>query len=93
MGNQVVALEHKADGMVPIGVPVPITEFLGGFSVDDEVAGGIAIQTADDVQQRGLSAAALPQNRHKFILPERNVDALERMDRFLPREVVFFDAF
>ena len=50
MGNQIVALEYKADGVVAIGIPVPILILLGGDPVDDQVAGVVAVQTADNIE-------------------------------------------
>lgn len=38
------------------------------------------VEPADDVQQRGLTAAGLAENCNKLILAEGNVDALERLD-------------
>ena len=49
MGDQVIALEHKADGVVPVGVPVAVCVFFCGDAVDDQIAAVVAIQTADDV--------------------------------------------
>ena len=50
VGDEVVALEDKADAVVAVGVPIPILEVLGGFSVDEQVTVGVAIQTANDVE-------------------------------------------
>ena len=49
VGDQVVALEDEADGMVPVGIPVPVLIFFRGNSVDDQVAGVVAVQAADDI--------------------------------------------
>ena len=57
VGDQVVALEDEADGVVAVGIPVPVRVLLGGDAVDDEIAAVIAVQTADDVQQGGLAGA------------------------------------
>ena len=70
MGDQVVALEHEADGVVAVGVPVPVPEFLGGAAVDDEVAAGILVQAAHDVEQGGLAAAGVAQDGDELVLPE-----------------------
>ena len=78
--DEVVALKDKADGVVAVGVPVAVVIFLRGAAVDDEVAGGVAVESADDVQQRGLAAAGLSEDRHELILAEGDVDALERLD-------------
>ena len=78
--DEVVALKDKADGVVAVGVPVAVVVFLRGAAIDDEVAGGVAVESADDVQQRGLAAAGLSEDRHELILAEGDVDALERLD-------------
>ena len=78
--DEVIALKDKADGVVAVGVPVTVVIFLRGAAVDDEVAGGVAVEPADDVQQRGLTAAGLAEDCNKLILAEGDVDALERLD-------------
>ena len=50
MGDQVVALENETNGVVSVAVPVLAFEILGGFAANDEIAGGILVQTADDIQ-------------------------------------------
>ena len=70
VGNQVVALEHKTDGVVAVGIPVPVRIFFRGDAVNHQIAAVIPIQTADHVQQRGLAGAAGAQNRHELIVPE-----------------------
>ena len=91
--DEVVALKDKADGVVAVCVPVAVVVLLGGAAVDDEVAGGIAVQTADDVQQRGLAAAGLAQNRDELALTEGNVDTFERFDLRCAGFVNFGDGF
>ena len=56
--DQVVALKYKANGVVSIRVPVAVLVFFCGDSVDDKIPGVVAVQTADDIQQRGLSGTA-----------------------------------
>ena len=80
MRDEVVALKDEADGVVAVGIPVAVIVFLCGAAVDDEVAGGVAVESADDVQQRGLTAAGLAEDCNKLILAEGDVDALERLD-------------
>ena len=57
VGDQVVALEDEADGVVAVGIPVPVRVLLGGDAVDDEIAAVIAVQASDDVQKGGLAGA------------------------------------
>ena len=91
MGNQVVALEHKAHRMVPVGIPVPVLKGLGGPAVDDEVAVGVLVQAADDVQQGGLAAAGGTQNRDKLRAPELDADPFQGMDHGGAHGIIFLD--
>ena len=93
VGDQVIILEYKADGMVPIGVPIPIFKLFGGFTVDDQITGGIPIQATDDVEHGGFTASGLTQNGNELTFPEIQIYALEGMDRFFPGKIVLFDIF
>ncbi len=53
--DEVVALEHEADAVVAVGVPVVVLVLLGGDAIDDEVAGIEVVEAADDVEHRGLA--------------------------------------
>ena len=55
MGNQIVTLEDKADRVVAVAVPVAVLVAFRGDPVDDQVAAVIPVQTADNVQKRGLA--------------------------------------
>ena len=61
--DEVVALEHEADAVVAVGVPVAVLVLLGGNAVDDQVARIVMVKPAHDVQQRGLARARRPQDR------------------------------
>ena len=74
--DEVVRLEHKADAVVAVGVPVAVFEVLGGDALDDEVAVRVVVQPADDVQKRGLAAARLAEDGHEFLSAEAEADAL-----------------
>ena len=43
-------MEDKSYAVVAVGVPIPILEVLGGLAVDEQIAVGIAIQTAYNVE-------------------------------------------
>ena len=77
MGNQIIALEHKTDGMVPVGIPVPVGVFFCGDSVNNQISAVILIQTADHVQQGGFSGAAGSQNGHQFAFPQVEGDTVQ----------------
>ena len=91
VGDQVIGLKDKADGVVAIGVPVGVRELSGGASVDDQVSRAEAVQAADDVQQRGLAAAGVAQDRDKLALAEFKIDSLERVNFGIGDHIVFFD--
>ena len=75
VGDQVVALEHKAHGVVAVGVPVAVLEVLGGASANGEVAAGVLIQAADDVQKGGFPTAGMAQDGDEFVFTERDGQA------------------
>ena len=62
MRDKVIALENESDRVVSVCIPVAIFELLCGFAVDDKVARGVRVQAADDVQQRGFTAARVMLN-------------------------------
>ena len=58
--DQVVALEDKADRVVPVGIPVAVLILFRGNAVDDQIAAVVAVEAADDIQKRRLSRTARP---------------------------------
>ena len=93
VGDQIVALKHKTDGVIAIAIPVPVLKTLGRAAVDDQIAAGILIQATNDVQHGGLAAAGGAQNGYKFILAELQVDAAQGMDRGIAGRIIFYDMF
>ena len=77
VGDQIVALEYEADGVVPIGVPVPVGIFFGRDTVDDQITAVISVQTADHIQKRGLTGAAGTQNGDKFLIAQVQAHAVQ----------------
>ena len=55
MRNEVIALEHKADAVVAVGIPIAIVKVLGRNTVDQQVARIKVVESADNVEQRGLA--------------------------------------
>ena len=53
--DQIITLKHKADGMVPVGIPVPVPVFLCRCAVNDQISFVIAVQSANDIEECGLS--------------------------------------
>ena len=89
--DEVVALEHKADGVVAVGVPVAVGVLPGGDAVDDKVAAVVAVQAADDVQQRRLAGAARAEDGDKFVVAQVQADIVQRFLDKVARAVFFSD--
>ena len=93
VGNQIVALEHKTNGVVAVGVPVAVGVFFGGNTVDDQITAVVAVQAADDVQQGGLAGTAGAENGNKFIVPQVQADVIQCFLDQIAGLVFFFDVF
>ena len=91
MRDEIVALKDKADGVVAVGVPVPVAVLLCGDTVDEQVACRVAVQTADDVQQRRLAAAGRTENGDKFIVAKAQAHAAERVYALCAAAVILCD--
>ena len=55
MGNQVIALKNKANGVISVGIPIPVLIFPGGNSIDDQVSAVVTVQATDNIQKSGLA--------------------------------------
>ena len=77
MRDQVIALEHKAHRMIAVAVPILVGVLAGGAILDDQIALGIAVQPADDIEQGGFAAARRTENGHKLVFAEGNIDPLQ----------------
>ena len=73
-------MKNEADGMVPVCIPISVREIFRGLAVYHKVAGGILVEAADNIQQRRLSAAGVPQYRNKIVFPEFKIYPLQRVD-------------
>ena len=91
VGDEVIALEHKAHRVVAVGVPVAVPVLFCGAAVDDEIAAGVAVKSADDVQRGGLAAAGGAQNGDELILPELQIDAPQGLHRGPAHRIAFVD--
>ena len=77
MRDEVVALEHEADAVVAIGVPVAILVLARGDAVDDQVARIVVVQAADDVEERGLARARRAQDCDELAVSESDGHMVE----------------
>ena len=55
MWDKVIALEHKADAVVAIGIPIAITEVLGRNAIDEQVARIKVIKSTNNVEHRSFT--------------------------------------
>ena len=91
MRDEVVALEHEADGVVAVGVPVPVSVAASGDAVDDKFAAVVTVKAADDVEQGGLARAAGAEDGNKFTVAEVEADPVERCLCQIAGGVFLFD--
>ena len=89
--NEIVRLEYETYAPVAVGVPVLVAVFLGGDAVHLYVAAGITVESAYDVEQRGLAAPGRAQNGDELAFPELDGDAVQRKHAFFFRLVLFCD--
>ncbi len=66
--DEVVALKDEADAIVAVRVPVAIPEVLSRDTIDDQVAGVVAVEAADDVEKRCLSRARRAEDGYELVL-------------------------
>ena len=93
VGYQIIALKHKAYGVVSVTVPIPIPKILGGFAVDYEVTAGILVKTPDDIQHGCFSTARRTEYGHKLTLAELQVNSLKGVDNPVSGRIIFCYAF
>ena len=78
VGNEVVALEHEANAVVAVRVPVRIRVVSRGNAVHDDVARVRVVEAAQDVEKRRLARARGAEHGHELTLSKRYGDAVER---------------
>ena len=91
--NEVIALEHKADAVVAIGIPIAIVKVLGRDAVDEQVARVKVVESADNVEHRGLTRPRRSQNGHELVIAKSQAHAVERHLRKRLRDVPFANSF
>ena len=89
--DQVVALEHKPDRVIAIRVPIAIAIFFRGRSIDDQIAVLVAVQPANDIEQRRLTRTTRPQDRHKLVVTQIKRDPVQSNLREIARRVGLAD--
>ena len=66
--------------MVAISIPIPIFKMLGGTATDDQITTGILIQTTNDIEHGGLTAAGGAEDGYELIPAEAQRNAAQGPD-------------
>ena len=93
MRNEVIALEHKADAVVAVGIPIAIVKVFGRNTVDQQVARIEMIEPTDNVEHRSFARPRRSQNGHELVIAKRQAHAVERHLRKRLRNVPFANTF
>ena len=91
--NEVVALEHEADRVIAVGIPIGVLVELGGNAVDDQITAGVLVETADDIEQGRFTAARRTENRHELISSKVDGYAVEGANAGVTRIIILDDLF
>ena len=86
-------MEHKADAVVAVGIPIAIVKVLGRDAVNQQVAGIEMIEPTDNVEHRGLARARGAQNGHELVIAKRQAYVVECHLRKRLRNVPFANSF
>ena len=93
MRNEVIALEHKADAVVAVGIPIAVAEVLGRDAVNQQVAGIKVVQPTDNVEHCGFARARGTQNGHELVIAKSQAHVIERHLRKRLCDVPFANTF
>ena len=87
--NEVVALKHKANAIVSVGIPIAVAEILGRDAIDQQVAGIEMVESTNDVEHRSFTRTRGTQDGYKLVIAKRQAYAVERYLRKRLRNVPF----
>ena len=90
MGDEIVALKDETHRVIAVGIPVARAEILGRAVADDEIAVGVVVKPAYDVEESGLAAARGTQDGDELAPAEIDADPFQRMHDGVARDIVFF---
>ena len=76
--DKVVGLEHEADAVVAVRVPIAVLVLACGHTVDEQVSVVVMVKAADDVEHGGLARARRPQHRHELVVAKGHRHMVER---------------
>ena len=78
MWDKIVGLEHEADAVVAVRVPIAVLVLACGHTIDEQVAAIVMVKAADDVEHGGLARARRPQHCHELVVAEGHRHVIER---------------
>ena len=84
LGQEMVRLKDEADLLVADARELEVVEAPEVFAVEEELAGGGAVEGADDVEERAFAAAGRADDGNAFAAREVERDALEHIDALGP---------
>ena len=76
--NKVICLEHEADAVVAVRIPVTVLVLARGHAVDKQVTAVVMVKAADDVEHGGLTRARRAKHGHELVVAERHRHVVER---------------
>ena len=91
VGHQIVELKHESDVVAPVIGQLLRVEVRDVDAVDDDLAFGIRVHAAQDVEQRGLAGAGRPQQHAEFAFFHGQVDAFQHLDPVFTAAKGLFD--
>ena len=77
--DEVVALEDEANAVVSIRIPGGVAVAFGRDAIDEQVAGGVAVEAADDIEKGGFAGAGRAEDAGEFTFAEVERDRIERL--------------
>jgi len=77
MWDKVIALEDEADRVVTVGIPIGVNEIFSRAAIDNEVAAGVMVEAADDIEEGSFTATGLAEDGDEFIFSEIKGEAAQ----------------
>src|SRR5207237_8924432 len=90
--HQVVELEHEADVVCAPVCELAAGELVDAAAADHDLPGGRLIQTADQIEERGLARARRTHQRDEVALRDVQSEAVQNFDLLLAALVHLADA-
>ena len=91
VGNEVIRLKDKPDTVISVNVPISVRKVFCGLSLNNKIAFGVVIESADDIKHRRFTAAGLPEDPDEFVFAKTQIHAFKRVNLCIGDFIVFFD--